>query len=491
MNPVLQNFLIPLSPILAVASAGIGLITLECFPRFEMKPLKTLVALLGCLASLAAIVWLWHSPIIYSAPNDVSQMAWLTEFTHAYRLDPFTLGCFGAISVFTFLALIFLLGYFDENEDRNEIAALALFIASGMMLLVSANSLLMIFLGLELLSLPTYVLVGIRRNDRNSCEAALKYFLFGSFATVLLVFGVALLYAHFGTMELSQIASAVKVLDPNQDKVLVLSGMALLLIAIAFKVGAVPFHMWLPDAYQGAPTPVTALMGSAVKVAGFGLAIRVLWDTFLPLVSVWGGILHWLAILTVFVGNLAALVQDNLKRMFAYSSISHAGYLLMGVSALNSAQTPSAQPIFYYLVTYGLMFLGLFAIIALLEKQTKNVEIHHLSGLGFSHKILGASIAIFALSAAGIPPTAGFFAKYFLFLEAVRAGYTWLVALLVISSVIGAYYYLRVIVYLYMKEPRGPVSLKAPSDLYFLAIQACAVALILFALFPSLLQLPH
>lgn len=490
MSFITQHFLIPLSPVIAIATTGVGLIALECFPRLRAKQVKTMVALLGCLLSLAFIAWLWNSPQLGIAGKYFGDTAWLSEFSHSYKLDSVALGFYGAIASFTFLALIFLSGHFEHNEDRNEIAALTLFIASGMMLLVSANSLLMIFLGLELLSLPTYVLVGVQRRDRYACEAALKYFLFGSFATVLLVFGVALLYAHFGTMELTRIADALKASSKGQDLVLVYSGLALFLIAITFKIGAAPFHMWVPDTYQGAPTPVTAFMGSAVKLAGFGLAVRLLWGTFLPLAETWVSILNILAIATVFVGNLAALVQDNLKRMFAYSSVSHAGYLLLGVTALTDAG-PAAQPVYYYLVVYGLMFLGLFAVLALVERQAKSTDIHHLSGLGFSHPVLGGCLALFALSAAGIPPTAGFFGKYFLFLEAVRAGHSLLVVLAVISSVIGAYYYLRVLVFLYMKESRNPLAIKSPTDLYYLGILACAFCLILFAVFPSFLNLPN
>jgi NADH-quinone oxidoreductase subunit N len=244
--------------------------------------------------------------------------------------------------------------------------------------------------------------------------------------------------------------------------------------------------MWVPDVYQGAPSPITGFMGAAIKLAGFGFAIRLFWELFLPIAPAWKPILTWLAIITMFVGNIAALAQDNLKRLFAYSSISHAGYLLVGLTAAaGSAAAPSTGPLFYYLLVYGLMFLGLLACIQYLETATGSTEIFHLSGLGFTHPLIGLCIAVFALSGAGIPPTAGFFAKYFLFMEAVKAGNVMLVVLAVISSLIGVYYYLRVIVFLYMKESKDRVALGARPGLTYACILFCALSLFVFAFSPG------
>jgi NADH-quinone oxidoreductase subunit N len=242
--------------------------------------------------------------------------------------------------------------------------------------------------------------------------------------------------------------------------------------------------MWLPDAYQGAPTSVTGFMGSAIKLAGFGLIARLMWGAFLPLASQWGGILDTLALITMFVGNIAALAQDNLKRMFAYSSISHAGYLMLGITSVASGG-PNAHFLFYYLIVYGLMFLGLFAILSYLEQSTKNTDIFQLSGMGFTHPLLSFCLAVFSLSAAGIPPTAGFFAKYFLFLQAVRSGKTAVIVLAVISSLIGAFYYLRVLVYLYMKEPKERIVLQKNHRLAFACILVCAASMLYFAFAPE------
>jgi NADH-quinone oxidoreductase subunit N len=357
-----------------------------------------------------------------------------------------------------------------------------------MMLLASADSLLMVFMALELLSLPTYALVGIQRRDRASSEASLKYFLFGSFATVLLVFGIALLYAQFGTLSIPRLAEAMRSVDLStlSSQALVYGGLVLLIVAIGFKVGLVPFHMWLPDAYQGAPTAVTGFMGSAIKLAGFAMAVRVLWGIFLPLAQTWSNGLAVLAVITMFVGNIAALVQDNLKRMFAYSSVSHAGYLMLGVSGVLANGRPSFESLNYYLVVYGLMFLGLFGILTLLDKETRSTDIFHVSGLGFTHPLLGFLFSLFALSAAGIPPTAGFFAKYFVFMDVVKAGKTWFVVLALISSLIGIFYYLRVLVFLYMREPKEALNLRRGGFFMFAALILCATILVYLSIKPQL-----
>jgi NADH-quinone oxidoreductase subunit N len=491
MTPTLEYFLLPVSPVLTLLGSGSLLVLLEVIFGFKGRALKYIVALAGTLISLGFAMWLWKNLPPSSTPlGYYGNVSWLVEFAQSYSLTPLSLALYVGIGVLTALSLVFLNDAFSDSELRSEVFILVTFVASGMMLLVSANSLLMVFLALELLSLPTYVLVGIHRKDRASCEAALKYFLFGSFASVLLVFGIALLYAQFGTLRLTQIAEILRGYGPGLpvSKTLILAGMSLILIASAFKIGIVPFHMWLPDVYQGAPTAITGFMGSAIKLAGFGLATRLLWEMFLPITQEWTAILGTLAVITMFVGNIAALTQDNLKRMFAYSSISHAGYLLLGVAAVGKGG-PVPAALFYYLMVYGLMFVGLFAILAIVERATGNTEIYSLSGFGFSHPVLGLCLALFAISGAGIPPTAGFLGKYFIFLEAVRAGRTWWVVFAVISSVIGAYYYLRVVVYLYMKDSKEKLVLPAMGKVALVCVVACAVSLLYFAVMPTTLGL--
>jgi len=486
MNPIVEFFLLPLSPVVALATTAVVLIMAECVPALNFPRVKTALAVAGTLVSLYFALFLLRVwPIEFATTGVGASASWIVEFAKSYYLNSTTLVLYAAIAVFTGLSLLFLSFQFATSTLRTEVQALTLFVACGMMLLVSANTLIMVFLALELMSLPTYILVGIQRRDRLSCEAALKYFLFGSFATVLLVFGIALLYAQLGTLSLPLITERLSGSQALTSNPLALAAVGLLMIATAFKVGAVPFHMWVPDTYQGAPTSVTGFMGSAVKLAGFGLALRLFGGMLSPLAGVWAGPLVAIAVLTILVGNLAALAQDNLKRLFAYSSISHAGFLLLEI-AVGPAGT--AANLTYYLVVYGLMFLGLFAGILLVETQTKSADISVLSGFGFTHPLLGAALALFALSAAGLPPTAGFFAKYFIFADTVRAGYTWAVVLGLLGSLIGAYYYLRVLVYLYMKEAKDKMALPPGYRWVSFGITLAALGVIFFSFQPAVLS---
>lgn len=490
-NPILEFYLLPASPVLALFVFGTLLIILDCIFKYKACSLKFLTALLGPVVSIY-FTWLLHisAPLSFSTVGFSGDPQWLMEFSKQYLLDHTTLSFFWAINIFTFFGIVFMRSQFKDRSEFSECLILLEFIASGMMVLVSANSLLMIFLGLELLSLPTYVLTGIRRSDKYSSEAALKYFLFGSLASVFLVLGSTLLYAHFGTTKLPEIAELLKTvpLTTLYQRAFVYGGASLLLIAGLFKVGIVPFHMWVPDTYQGAPTSITGFMGSAVKLAGFGLLIRIFWGMLLPVYPFWSQTLAVLAVVTMFVGNIAALAQTDLKRLFAYSSISHAGYLLLGVAAF-AGQAPNSQILYYYLTVYGFMFLGFFGLLFILEQQTKSTRIEQLSGLGITHPWLGACFSLFALSAAGIPPTSGFLAKYFIFMEAVHGGKTLFVVLAVISSLIGLYYYLRILVFLYMKEGLEQKPFKPTDRMAWFSVLACAFCVLYFSLFPSRLGL--
>lgn len=491
MNPIVEFYLLPASPVLALFIFGILLITMDCIFKYKAQSLKFFTALLGPVASIYC-TWYLHisEPLAFSTVGFSGEPLWLQEFSRQYYLDHTVLSFFWAINIFTFFGMVFLRSQFKERMEFSESLILMEFIASGMMVLVSANSLLMIFVGLELLSLPTYVLAGIKRTDKHSSEAALKYFLFGSLASVFLVLGAALLYAHFGTMRIPEISDLLKTLPVTSiyQRALVYGGIALLLISSLFKVGIAPFHMWVPDTYQGAPTSVTGFMGSAVKLAGFGLLIRIFWGMLLPVYPVWGQTMAILAVITMFIGNIAALAQNDLKRLFAYSSISHAGYLLLGVSAFGSG-APNGQILYYYLAVYGFMFLGFFGLLFILEHQTKSTRIEQLSGIGLTHPVLGACFALFALSAAGIPPTSGFLAKYFLLMEAMRGGKTLFVVLAVISSLIGLCYYLRILVFLYMKESAEKRTVQVTDRMAWFSVLACAFCVLYFSIFPTRLGL--
>jgi len=315
----------------------------------------------------------------------------------------------------------------------------------------------------------------------------LKYFLFGSFATVLLLFSIALIYSCTGSLHFNQISSFL--LAPtggnNPSGLMALTASALFIISVGFKLGLAPFHMWLPDAYEGASTPITGFMGSAVKLAAFGMAVRLWWGMLAPLSTHWISILGPLAVVTMFVGNLGALKQRNLKRLLGYSSISHAGYLILGLISISKTGSQlNTQNLFYYLVVYGFMFLGALGLISLIERSSGGTDISNIEGLGFSHPLLGLCLTLFVLSAAGIPPTAGFLGKYLLFSDAVRNGHTNLVIWAVLSSTVGIYYYLRVIIAVYMTESAGRSSLVIRDRSMVMVVLACALCMIFFAMFP-------
>ena len=339
--------------------------------------------------------------------------------------------------------LILSQGYLEKkgNETRGEYPALILFAIIGMMLMTQANDLVMVFLGLELLSLSLYVLVGFLRHDIYSNESGLKYLLLGAFATGFFLFGAALTYGATGTTNFDGIALAIASGDILSHVFLSL-GIGLLLIGFAFKVALAPFHMWSPDVYQGAPTTVTGFLCTAPKAAGFGALMKVFMTAFPEVHAEWQTLFWILAALTMTVGNISALVQSNVKRMLAFSSISHAGYLAMGVLVLDNN---SVGAMLFYLAVYSAMNLGAFAIIAAAEREEKGVTFE-------DYPWLSAAMALFLISLAGFPPTAGFAAKYGLFSIVIAKGYIWLVIIAVLNTLVSVYYYLRLVVNMYMRE---------------------------------------
>ena len=346
--------------------------------------------------------------------------------------------------------LILSQGYLEKkgNETRGEYPALILFAIIGMMLMTQANDLVMVFLGLELLSLSLYVLVGFLRHDIYSNESGLKYLLLGAFATGFFLFGAALTYGATGTTNFDGIALAIASGDILSHVFLSL-GIGLLLIGFAFKVALAPFHMWSPDVYQGAPTTVTGFLCTAPKAAGFGALMKVFMTAFPEVHAEWQTLFWILAALTMTVGNISALVQSNVKRMLAFSSISHAGYLAMGVLVLDNN---SVGAMLFYLAVYSAMNLGAFAIIAAAEREEKGVIFEDYRGFSSRHPWLSAAMALFLISLAGFPPTAGFAAKYGLFSIVIAKGYIWLVIIAVLNTLVSVYYYLRLVVNMYMRE---------------------------------------
>jgi NADH-quinone oxidoreductase subunit N len=335
------------------------------------------------------------------------------------------------------------------GSERGEHYALLLFSLVGMLGLVSATELISLFVALEIMSVALYALAGSRRDQVESQEAAIKYFITGAFSSAFLLYGVAMLYGVSGSTSLGRIGSAVaSTSDGNAS--LALLGAGLLLVGFGFKVASVPFHMWAPDVYEGAPTTVTAFMAAGVKVAAFGALLRVFGSALAGLSDHWRPAIAILAALSMVLGNLGALGQSNVKRMLAYSSVAHAGYLL---AALTAAPRVSAEAILFYLVGYAAVNLGTFgALSALARNGREPLALDHLSGLSSRRPALAAALTVFLISLTGVPVSAGFVGKFYLFSAAVGAGYTPLAIIGVLMSVVSAYYYLRVVVHMYMKE---------------------------------------
>jgi NADH-quinone oxidoreductase subunit N len=375
--------------------------------------------------------------------------------------------------------------YLDrEKLQHPEYYVLILFSVLGMMLMASSLDLIVIFIALELMSLAVYVLVGFRRADRRSNEAAMKYFVLGSAASAVLLYGSALLYGATGSTSLRLILSFLQAHPEGMNPLFTL-GMWLVMLGFLFKVAIVPFHMWMPDVYEGAPAPITGFMTTGLKAAAFATFLRVFVSMGYGrgLSTVLQSHIHdilWVcAVLTMAIGNLVALTQTNLKRMLAYSSIAHSGYLLVGLlSGANSEQ--GYAPVVMYLVVYAIMNLGAFVVLtAIASREDAGLNLHDLSGLSRRHPWLAFAMAVFMFSMAGIPPTAGFAAKYLLFYSAIQAHEVGLVIISVLCSSISVYYYLRVLVYMYMRDPVGAPSVASRVSVWSTLAVASMVALTL------------
>ena len=409
------------------------------------------LAIVGTVTAIGALVWQ-----ALRLPREAGDY-----FNGMIVLDGFGLFLSGVVLAGTFLTLLLTVGYCRRHDVHlAEYYHLILMAAVGMLLMVQANNLVMIFAALELMSVAVYVLTGFRRTRLRSIEGALKYFILGAFSTGFFLYGIALVYGATGTFDLGGIRDAVAM--PPASPVL-LAGVGLLIVGFGFKVALVPFHMWSPDVYEGAPAPITGFMATGVKTAGFAAFLRVLMSTFDGLADQWLPVLWALAVLTMFVGNIAAIRQDDIKRMLAYSSIAHAGYLVVALVAHSDLGTAA---FLYYLAAYTLMTLGAFGVVIVLgEKGTENTSIERdYAGIAWRHPLLAAAMALFMFSLTGIPPTAGFVGKFAILSAAVRAGHVPLAVLLVVASVISAYYYLKVVVSMYMRtSQREPIRSPVPA----------------------------
>jgi NADH-quinone oxidoreductase subunit N len=368
-----------------------------------------------------------------------------------------------------------------EQAQRFEFPVLILYATVGMMMMVSANDLIALYIGLELQSLALYVVASIRRDTLRSTEAGLKYFVLGALSSGMLLYGCSLIYGFSGTTDFDGLAGIFTTLDSDVPVGLVI-GMVFLIAGLAFKVSAVPFHMWTPDVYEGAPTPVTALFAVAPKVAAICLFLRVMVGPFGELIEQWQQIIVLISILSMVFGAFAALVQTNIKRLMAYSSIGHMGFALVGVAAGNEA---GASGVLIYMTVYLLMNVGTFACILAMRQQGRPVEgINDLAGLSKSHPMMAFALLVFMFSMAGIPPFAGFFGKWFVFLAAIDAGLYTLAIIGVVSSVVGAFYYIRIVKLMYFDELAEPLDSAVSLDLRLVTYVATAATL-LFFLVPS------
>jgi len=423
----------------------------------------TWVGMLGVILAGGATYWLALQPAA-----DFQGMAVSDAYTAFFRL---------VILSATALGLLVAMNWLDAHgEQQGEYNGLLILAAIGMTLMAAATHLITVFVALELLSLSLYILAGFERERATSGEAALKYLLLGAFSSAIFLFGIGLVFAATGALDFAGIAQAAS-FSP-----LFLVGLALMMVGFGFKVAAVPFHMWTPDVYQGAPTPITAFMSVAAKAAGFAAFLRLFVGVLGVEKTVWVPALAALAVLTMTVGNLMALRQVSLKRMLAYSSIAHAGYIMVGLTAAN---TTGVAAVLFYLFAYAFMNLGAFAVVIALEKQgSGDVQLSEIRGLSRNHPLLAAAMAVFMFSLTGIPPFAGFFGKFYLFQAAVQANLTWLAIVGVINSAISAYYYLNVLVQMYMSKEEKPPML-AWRPVLGLATLVAALFVIGIGLFPD------
>ena len=371
-----------------------------------------------------------------------------------------------------------------ERANEGEYCALLLFSIAGQCIMASANELIMIFIGLEISSIATYVLAGYFRDDKRNNEAALKYFLLGSFATAFLLYGIAWIYGSTGTTNLTQIRQSLLNPTASTSGVVVGIAAALMFVGFAFKVSAAPFQVWAPDVYQGAPAPITGFMSVGPKAAAFAIFLRVYMTAFEPIANRWEPFVWSSALLTMVIGNLAALSQTNIKRLLAYSAIAHAGYVMVAIAAHSQIGIEAAM---FYLAAYGLTNLGAFAVIThFVRKGEQYTNVEDLAGLGWKQPLTAALFSIFLLSLIGVPLTGGFFGKFYIFKAALDSHMVWLTVLGLLNSAVAAYYYLRILVVMYFKEPgEATDSLPALSGGVQVALWSAALGTLLLGIFPS------
>ncbi|MGD8540074.1 MAG: NADH-quinone oxidoreductase subunit N [Candidatus Aminicenantes bacterium] len=462
-----MNSLNAMFPLLTLIAGALLVILLEVSIKRENKSYLAYISIIFLIICGFFCVQSWGKDLSY--------------FSNHLFLDNFALFFTFVLIIATILVVLISMKYISlQNANIGEYYALLLLALSGMLIMVSSSDLIVIFLGLEILSMSSYALAGIKRGDQKSSEAALKYFLLGSFASAFLVYGLALLY---GVSNSSNIAEIIRHFQTESSLSLMsYTGLGLVIVGFGFKIAVVPFHMWTPDVYQGAPTPITAFFSMGPKAVGFAVLVRLLYPFWQVAFNseVIFSLLWIISALTMIIGNLIALRQTNIKRMLAYSSIAHAGYLMVAILSQDNSS------LLFYFVAYLFMNIGAFAaVIALGKKDKEYLELEDYAGIGFKYPWIGATFAVFLFSLAGFPPTGGFLAKFYVFSAAVREGLVSLVIIGVLASLVSVYYYLRVIVFMYMREPTREVDINLENPALFLVLFLCLYGILQLGIFPG------
>jgi len=430
--------LAPVLPEIILITAAMGILILELF----VKRKETI----GFLAIVSVAVTMYFM-----------QGTFGTTFNGMFISDGYSAFFKVLFFINFFLSVLVSLKYLKiEKSLRGEYFGILMMSTAGMMIMASAGDLIVLYLGLELMALSTYILAGFLRHSLRSNEAAIKYFLLGAFSSAILLYGISMIYGLTGTTDIGSLAVLLADKGLHASPVLLFS-IVLFVVAFGYKIAAAPFHMWAPDVYEGAPTSVTAFMSVGPKAAGFAAMGRVFLIAFTAVSVQWSAILIPVAILTMAVGNIVALAQTNIKRMLAYSSIAHAGYAMLGIIA---GTQEGVAAMMNYLLVYAFMNMGAFAVVIMLKsKGLEGDRLDDYEGLARTHPLAAALMLVFMFSLTGIPPTGGFMGKFYLFMAVIQAGYTWLAVVAVVFSAISAYFYLRVVMLMYMKDPKETVSL--------------------------------
>jgi NADH-quinone oxidoreductase subunit N len=460
-------------PEIILTLAGTAIMVLTPFFRNRGASRLGSLALAGLLAAAVAAI------TAQSNPGPAFQgMLMVDGFATFFRVLVIAVGVLTLLSSSHYLR--------REGAEPGEYYALLLFSVVGQCVMAASNELIIMFVGLEISSIASYILAGYLRDDRRANESALKYFLLGSFATAFLLYGVAWTYGLTGTTSLPEIRAALTGLESIRSELLVAAAAALMFVGFAFKISAWPFQIWAPDVYQGAPAPVAAFLSAGPKAAAFAILLRVYITAFEPISARWEPFVWLSALFTMIIGNFAALTQSNIKRLLAYSSIAHAGYVLVAVTAHSQLGTAAAM---FYLASYALMNIGAFTVVThFSRKGERYVDVQDLAGLGVRQPVTAALFSIFLLSLIGVPLTGGFFGKFYVFKAALDGGLVWLTVLGLLNSAVAAYYYLRIIVVMYMHEPgESTDTLTAPGVGVAVALWGSALGTLLLGVYPAVI----